>query len=152
MNSSELYNATLQTLQQVSTVYGYAQEQLAKYNINIPSAHQLLSIVNPWVSYIMANSPMVFQQLCGLLDQFQLSDIPFAPILIVLLLLYVVYCTVLASFRWVYYMVTGFIRFSLIVAVLACMLYLAQQKWMDGAAFPGSSTSSEGHSKTHHAA
>ncbi|KAI8888441.1 hypothetical protein K501DRAFT_282756 [Backusella circina FSU 941] len=151
MSGTEFYNVTMLALEQASIMYSMAQKQLEKININMPNAEQLPSLLTTWVAYIMSCAPTVVQQFYVLLDQVQFNDMPFVPILIALVLLYFVYCTLMASFRWVYRLITGFIRFSLIVAILGCGFYLAQQKWMDGAAFPGSSTTTGDKSKTYNA-
>lgn len=143
------YNVTMQAFQYLTQAYTYCYVQLKEANINLPAPDQVVSVTTSTISYILSHSPSFVRQLYSTLSQLPIES-NFMTVFLLLVILYIIYCFVMATFRWVYRLLYGFVRFSFIIALLASILYVVQQ-YLEGAAlFPGSSTAEKQETRSFH--
>ncbi|KAK4513667.1 uncharacterized protein ATC70_005671 [Mucor velutinosus] len=123
-NFNNSLNVTMQAFQLISEAYTFCYVNLQKSNIPLPAPEQVLSATRTTVSYILSNSPSFIRQLYGMISQMAIES-NFMGIFLSLIIMYAFYCLILGMFRWIYRLVYGFVRFSLILAVIGAAVYFA---------------------------
>lgn len=141
----------MQAMQYLTQAYTYVYSNLKENNITLPAPDQIVSFTASTVSYILSHSPNAVRQLYATLSQLPIEN-NFLTIFLLLVILYIGFCFVLATFRWAYRVVYGFVRFSFIIAMVASIIYVVQYYLAGAALFPGSTTSdrTETRSFDHH--
>lgn len=124
------FNVTMQAFQLIGEVYNFCYINLQKSNIPIPPLEQVLSTSRSILTYIMSNSPGYIQQLYKTMSQIAIQS-NMVGIFLTLLVLYIVYCLLLATMRWMYRLVYGFVKFSLIVLSIFGIAYFAHLQWLN---------------------
>lgn len=117
------FNVTMQAMQLISEAYTFCYVNLKKSNIPLPAPEQVLTVTRTIVSYILTHSPSFVRQLYGVVSQLVIES-NFMGIFLSLVILYAFYCIIMASLRWIYRLLYGFVRFSLILFVLGGGVYL----------------------------
>ncbi|KAF7723643.1 hypothetical protein EC973_001785 [Apophysomyces ossiformis] len=105
-----------------ASAYAYLYEQYQQLDLSaMPPADQ-----------VMATGSAAIQTVFGQTQQFvrtlPLQQANLLSIFLMLIILYIVYSLCVATVRWLFRLVYGFVRFSLLVAVLASLIYVIQIK------------------------
>lgn len=137
---NDSYNVTLQAFQYLTQAYTFCYLQLKEANITLPAPEQVISVTTSTISYILLHSPSFIQQLFTTFSQLPIES-NFFTIILLLIIVYMIYCFIMATFRWVYRLVFGFVRFSFFLALVASIIYVVQQYLAGAALFPGTATS-----------
>ncbi|KAI9359756.1 hypothetical protein BD770DRAFT_385447 [Pilaira anomala] len=137
--ANETLNVTVQAIQLLTQVYTFCYQHLKEANIQLPAPDQIFSVTTSTISYLLSHSPPFIQQLYSILSD-SVKESNFMTIFLLLVIAYMIYCTVLATFRWVYRLLFGFVRFSFLIAVVASLVYVVQQYMAGAALFPTSSS------------
>jgi hypothetical protein len=137
---NDSYNVTLQAFQYLTQAYTFCYLQLKEANITLPAPEQVISVTTSTISYILLHSPSFIQQLLTTFSQLPIES-NFFTIILLLIIVYMIYCFIMATFRWVYRLVFGFVRFSFFLALVASIIYVVQQYLAGAALFPGTATS-----------
>lgn len=133
------FNVTVQAFQYLTQAYTFVYLQLKESNINLPAPDQVVAMTTSTISYILSHSPAFVRQLYSTISQLPIES-NFLTIFLLLVILYMIYCFILASFRWAYRLVYGFVRFSFFIALIGSIIYVVQQYMAGAALFPGSTT------------
>jgi hypothetical protein len=141
------FNVTMQAYQYLTQAYTYCYIHLKEANINLPAPDQVISVTASTISYILSHSPSFVRQLYATLSQLPIEN-NFMTIFLLLVILYVIYCSVMATFRWMYRLLYGFVRFSFFIALFASIIYVVQQYVAGAALFPGSATTDKQETKS----
>lgn len=136
---NDSYNIALQALGYLTQAYTFCYLQLKEANINLPTPDQVVQVTTSNLRYIASQSPTFIQQLFTTFSQLPLQS-NYVTIILLLIIAYIAYCFILATFRWVYRLVFGFVRFSFFLALVASLVYVVQQYLAGAALFPGTST------------
>ncbi|KAG2202366.1 uncharacterized protein EV154DRAFT_508457 [Mucor mucedo] len=136
---NDSYNIALQALGYLTQAYTFCYLHLKELNINLPAPDQVVQVTTSFITYIVSHSPTFIQQLVDTFSQLPIESNYFTIILL-LIIAYIAYCFILATFRWVYRLVFGFVRFSFFLALVASLVYVVQQYLAGAALFPGTST------------
>ncbi|CEP20130.1 hypothetical protein [Parasitella parasitica] len=123
-NFNNSFNVTMQALQLISEAYTFCYVNLQKSNIPLPAPDQVMATARTTVSYILSNSPAFIRQLYGMISQ-MIIESNIMGILLLLVILYVFYCVIMGIFKWIYRLVYGFVRFSVILLLIGTGLYFA---------------------------
>lgn len=121
-NFNNSFNVTMQAFQLISEAYTFCYVNLQKSNIPMPAPEQVLSTLRSTVSYILSNSPSFVRQMYSMISQMVVES-NFMGIFLSLVILYIFYCLILGTFRWIYRLIYGFVRFSVIFLAIAAALY-----------------------------
>jgi hypothetical protein len=138
-NLNDTFNITMQAFQYFTQAYTYCYVNLKEVNITLPPPDQVISVTASTISYILSHSPSFVRQLYSALSQLPIES-NFMTIFLLLVILYIFYCFIMATLRWVYRLLYGFVRFSFIIALLASVIYVVQQYLAGVALIPGSTT------------
>jgi hypothetical protein len=124
---NDTFNVTMYAVQLLSEAYNFCYVNLKKSNIPLPAPDQVMSMAKTSVSYTLSHSPAAIQQVYSLFSEIVVQS-NFMGVFLSLLILYIFYCIVMATFRWFYRLIFGFVRFSLMVCSLAGFLYLIRNQ------------------------
>lgn len=120
----------MQAFQMIGDVYNFCYVNLQRSNIPIPPLDQVLATSRNILSYILSNSPGTLQQLYQTMSQVAIQS-NMVGIFLTLVVLYIVYCLVMVTLRWIYRLVYGFLKFSLIVLSLCGIAYFIHLQWLN---------------------
>lgn len=132
-NFNNSFNVTMQAFQLISEAYTFCYVNLQKSNIPLPAPEQVLSATRTTVSYILSNSPSFVRQLYGIISQ-MITESNIMGIFFSLIILYTFYCLIMGMFKWIYRLIYGFVRFSLILLVIGAGLYFTHIYMFDSTA------------------
>lgn len=136
---NDSYNVAVQLFGYLTQAYMLCYLQLKEANINLPAPDQVVQVVTSTIAYIISHSPSFIQQLVNAVSQLPIKSNMLSVVLL-LIIAYIAYLFIMATFRWVYRLVYGFFRFSFFLALIASIIYVVQQ-YVEGAAlFPGTNT------------
>ncbi|KAI9484149.1 MAG: hypothetical protein EXX96DRAFT_561067 [Benjaminiella poitrasii] len=116
------FNMTMQAFHLLSEVYSFCYTNLKDLNLPLPEPDHVVPLLRSILSTILSNSPSVVRQLYNTLSHVIVQS-NFMGIFLSLAILYGFYCLLMATFRWMYRLVYGFVRFSLIVLTISGILY-----------------------------
>lgn len=116
-------NITLTSLQYASKAYDMASTTLQGHNITLPSP-QTVTYTFQLAAQHLGDAATSF----GLPQDWKniLVNYNILPILIALVWLYTLFCLFTMTLRWIYRVVFGFVRFSLILCTVAFVVYHVQ--------------------------
>ncbi|KAG2235933.1 hypothetical protein BDF21DRAFT_425529 [Thamnidium elegans] len=137
---NDTLNVTMQAIQYLSQAYTFCYLQLKDANIPLPAPDQVFGITTSAVSYILSHSPSFIQKMYSVLAQ-SVKESNFMTIFLLLVIVYIFYCSVVATFRWIYRLLFGFVRFTFLAALVVSIAYVVQQYLAGAALFPASGTS-----------
>ncbi|KAI8643098.1 hypothetical protein BD408DRAFT_415575 [Parasitella parasitica] len=123
-NFNNSFNVTLQAFQLISEAYTFCYVNLQKSNIPLPAPEQVMATARTAVSYILSSSPAFVRQLYGMISQ-MIIESNITGIFLSLVILYIFYCMIMGIFKWIYRLVYGFVRFSMILILIGTGLYFA---------------------------
>lgn len=112
-------------VQLLSEAYNFCYVNLKKSNIQLPAPDQVISLAKNTVSYSLSHSPVAIQNVYNVFSEIVIQS-NFMGVFLSLFILYIIYRTVMAMFRWFYRIIYGFVRFSLMVLLLGGFLYMAR--------------------------
>ncbi|KAI8988311.1 hypothetical protein BDF20DRAFT_814740 [Mycotypha africana] len=116
------FNVTMQAFHLLSEAYTFCYINLKKANIPIPELNQMIQMTKATVSYLLSNSPTIIGQLYNILFKMVIES-NFVGLFLVLVLLYIAYCFVMGTVRWLYRVLYGFVRFTIIILLFAGLMY-----------------------------
>lgn len=116
-------NITMTSLHYAAQAYDVTSKALASHNITLPSLQSLVYSVHSAASNLgnAAASAGLPTQWSNLLVNYNIL-----PVFLALVWLYSIFCLFTMTLRWMYRVVFGFVRFSLIVTVIAFVVYHVQ--------------------------
>ncbi|KAI7903595.1 uncharacterized protein BX663DRAFT_507023 [Cokeromyces recurvatus] len=117
------FNVTMQAFQLFSEVYSFCYTNLKELNIPLPEPNQVLPTIKSITNHVLNVSPSFVQELYKLVSSVVVQS-NMMGIFLSLVILYIFYCLLLGTFRWMYRLFYGFVRFSLIVLTISGILYM----------------------------
>ncbi|KAI9247186.1 hypothetical protein BDA99DRAFT_526334 [Phascolomyces articulosus] len=126
METTTVSNASSIALESIGKIYIFCYEQLRQVNVPVPPPEYIQQTIFGLLSTLYSFAPPALQQLFKTLAELPIQA-NIVPVLLALAALYVIYSVISALVRSVVRVVLGFIRFSLIVAAIACVVAMLQQ-------------------------
>ncbi|KAG2183527.1 hypothetical protein INT43_006533 [Umbelopsis isabellina] len=116
-------NITMTSLHYAAQAYDMTSKALASHNITLPSLQTIVYSVHSAAGQLAnaAASAGLPPQLSNILVNYNIL-----PVFLALVWLYSIFCLFTMTLRWMYRVVFGFVRFSLIVTVIAFVVYHVQ--------------------------
>jgi hypothetical protein len=116
-------NITMTSLHYAAQAYDLTSKTLASNNITLPSLQTVVYSVHSAASQLgnAAASAGLPQQWTNILVNYNIL-----PAFLALVWLYSIFCLFTMTLRWMYRAIFGFVRFSLIVSVIAFVVYHVQ--------------------------
>jgi hypothetical protein len=116
-------NITLTSLHYASKAYDIASRTLQEHNVTLPSSQVIIYTLQSAAQHL-GNAATSFGLPQGLKNI--LVDYNILPTMIALVWLYTLFCLFTMTLRWIYRVVFGFVRFSLIMCTIAFVVYHVQ--------------------------
>lgn len=126
METTTVSNASFVALESIGKIYGFCYEQLRHVNVPVPPPEYIQQALFGILNTIYGYAPPALQQLFQTFAQLPIQA-NIVPVILALAVLYVIYSVISALVRSVVRVVMGFIRFSLVVAAIACIAAMIQQ-------------------------
>ncbi|KAI8136791.1 hypothetical protein BJV82DRAFT_675668 [Fennellomyces sp. T-0311] len=126
METTTVSNASVIALESLGKIYVFCYEQLRQVNVPVPPPEYIQRVLSNMLASAFGYAPPALQQFFQTLSQLPIQA-NIVPVLLALIVFYVVFSVVSALVRSVVRVVYGFIRFSLIVAMVGLVLAFIQQ-------------------------
>ncbi|KAG0175446.1 hypothetical protein DFQ28_009168 [Apophysomyces sp. BC1034] len=111
-----------------SKLYTYCYDELLQFDVALPHPDRVFAAMSTAGQFLFDHSPELVRQL-----YVSIISVPanIVPVFLAIVVLYALFTLMLWIVRGIFRVVFGFVRFSLIVVLVATMLYFVQQHWGD---------------------